>query len=120
TPGAQSSRVTMTSGRQGTHPSEARVPRALIAFALVLGMVACRNSGGRGEPSSGASAPKAEPRSSTAPPAPVDSGATPRFNASAWNLPDEDLLGFAEIPAGKFPMGSDKTHDSQAQDDELP
>jgi formylglycine-generating enzyme required for sulfatase activity len=48
------------------------------------------------------------------------SGAHSRFNASAWNLPSEDLLGFVEIPAGPFTMGSDKSKDDQAHDDELP
>ena len=32
----------------------------------------------------------------------------PRFRADAWSLPDEPLLGFVEIPAGPFLMGSDK------------
>jgi formylglycine-generating enzyme required for sulfatase activity len=35
-------------------------------------------------------------------------------------LPDEPLLGFVEIPAGQFTMGSDKRQDSSADDDELP
>jgi|SRR5438128_7145617 len=30
----------------------------------------------------------------------------PRFRADAWCLPDESLLGFVEIPAGVFWMGS--------------
>ena len=32
----------------------------------------------------------------------------PRFRADAWYLPDEPLLGFVEIPAGPFLMGSDR------------
>jgi formylglycine-generating enzyme required for sulfatase activity len=44
----------------------------------------------------------------------------PRFRADAWYLPDEPLLGFIEIPAGPFLMGSDKAHDSGAYDEELP
>ena len=36
----------------------------------------------------------------------------PRFRADAWYLPDEPLLGFVEIPAGPFLMGSDRQHDS--------
>jgi formylglycine-generating enzyme required for sulfatase activity len=47
-------------------------------------------------------------------------GAHSRFNPSAWNLPSEDLLGFVEIQAGLFTMGSDKSKDDQADDDELP
>jgi formylglycine-generating enzyme required for sulfatase activity len=30
----------------------------------------------------------------------------PRFRADAWSLPDEPLLGFVEIPAGPFVMGT--------------
>ena len=44
----------------------------------------------------------------------------PRFRADAWFLLDEPLLGFVEIPAGPFLMGSDKAHDPDAYDDELP
>ena len=44
----------------------------------------------------------------------------PRFRADAWFLPDEPLLGFVEIPAGEFIMGSDPKRDSQAYDDEQP
>ena len=44
----------------------------------------------------------------------------PRFRADAWYLPDEPLLGFVEIPAGPFLMGSDEAHDPDAHDDELP
>ncbi|MBX2997828.1 MAG: SUMF1/EgtB/PvdO family nonheme iron enzyme [Caldilineaceae bacterium] len=44
----------------------------------------------------------------------------PRFRADAWYLPDEPLLGFVEIPAGPFLMGSDKIRDSRADDDDLP
>jgi len=35
----------------------------------------------------------------------------PRFRADAWYLPDEELLGFVQIPAGPFTMGkSDDQH----------
>jgi formylglycine-generating enzyme required for sulfatase activity len=44
----------------------------------------------------------------------------PRFRADAWHLPDEPLLGFVEVPAGPFLMGSDKGQDPEAYDDELP
>jgi formylglycine-generating enzyme required for sulfatase activity len=44
----------------------------------------------------------------------------PRFRADVWYLPDEPLLGFVEIPAGPFLMGSDRQHDSLALDDEEP
>ncbi|MFO1431895.1 MAG: SUMF1/EgtB/PvdO family nonheme iron enzyme [Candidatus Competibacteraceae bacterium] len=32
----------------------------------------------------------------------------PRFNPERWYLPDEPLLGFIEIPAGEFTMGSEE------------
>jgi formylglycine-generating enzyme required for sulfatase activity len=44
----------------------------------------------------------------------------PRFRADAWYLPGDPLLGFVEIPAGAFLMGSDKERDSEAFDDEMP
>jgi formylglycine-generating enzyme required for sulfatase activity len=36
----------------------------------------------------------------------------PRFRADAWYLPNEPLLGFVEIPAGAFWMGSNDESDS--------
>ena len=44
----------------------------------------------------------------------------PRFRAEAWDLPNEELLGFVRIEAGKFWMGSDPKKDAQADDDEQP
>lgn len=38
----------------------------------------------------------------------------PRFRSDAWQLPDEWLLGFVEIPAGTFLMGSDPDLDPMA------
>src|SRR5262249_14436586 len=35
----------------------------------------------------------------------------PRFRSDAYSLPSEPLLGFVEIPAGLFLMGSDKERD---------
>ena len=43
-----------------------------------------------------------------------------RFRADAWHLPDEPLLGFVQVPAGAFLMGSDKERDRDAYDYELP
>lgn len=40
----------------------------------------------------------------------------PGLRADAWFLPDEPLLGFVEIPAGPFTMGSDPTRDRLAFD----
>jgi formylglycine-generating enzyme required for sulfatase activity len=44
----------------------------------------------------------------------------PRFGAAARYLPAEDPLGFVEIPAGTFLMGSDRTRDPAAQYQEMP
>ncbi len=44
----------------------------------------------------------------------------PRFKPELWYLPDESLLGFIEIPAGEFTLGSDKKRDKDAYHDELP
>jgi formylglycine-generating enzyme required for sulfatase activity len=38
----------------------------------------------------------------------------PGFRQEAWWLPAEPLLGFVEIPAGPFVMGSDRQHDPDA------
>lgn len=38
----------------------------------------------------------------------------PGFRPDAWFLPDEELLGFVEIPSGPFQMGSDPTFDRHA------
>jgi formylglycine-generating enzyme required for sulfatase activity len=37
-----------------------------------------------------------------------------RFRSDAWQLPDERLLGFVEVPAKKFLMGSDPNVDPMA------
>jgi formylglycine-generating enzyme required for sulfatase activity len=44
----------------------------------------------------------------------------PRFREDAWFLPDDPMLGFVEIPAGKFLMGSDQKLDKDALSEELP
>jgi formylglycine-generating enzyme required for sulfatase activity len=44
----------------------------------------------------------------------------PRFNADAWFLPHDDRLGFVDIPAGPFTMGSGKRTDKDAYGDESP
>jgi formylglycine-generating enzyme required for sulfatase activity len=44
----------------------------------------------------------------------------PRFSEKYWYLPDDPSLGFVEVPAGKFWMGSDKDQASDAYDDEQP
>lgn len=55
---------------------------------------------------------------------PAETGAPPLpetldgFRADAWFLPDEPLLGFVEIPAGPFTMGSDPAADPRAFENE--
>ncbi len=44
----------------------------------------------------------------------------PRFDPSHWFLPAEPLLGFVEIPAGSFWMGSDPKLDPDASKNEQP
>jgi formylglycine-generating enzyme required for sulfatase activity len=63
----------------------------------------------------------ASPSSAASPtPRPVPFGAPVRFRTDMWSLPDEPLLGFVEIPAGQFTMGSDTRQDPNAEDAELP
>ena len=40
------------------------------------------------------------------------------FRPDAWFLPDDDLLGFVEVPGGPFLMGSDPARDPQAFENE--
>lgn len=52
-----------------------------------------------------------------APPLPAVTPAdVPGFSPDGWFLPDDDLLGFVEIPAGPFVMGSDPAVDTLAFD----
>ena len=49
----------------------------------------------------------------------------PRFRSDAWYLPDEPLLGFVEVPAGTFSMGSDpeqvkEAHETPQHEVDLP
>jgi len=53
-------------------------------------------------------------------PRPVPFGAPVRFRPDLWSLPDEPLLGFVEIPAGQFTMGSDRLQDRAANTREFP
>ncbi len=60
------------------------------------------------------------PHATAAMPPAAESGdpALPGFRADAWFLPDDDLLGFVEIPAGPFLMGSDSKLDPRAFENE--
>ena len=80
-----------------------RTVGAALTLALLVAAAACERSA-RDE-SSGASLP----------PLP---DALDGFRTDAWFLPDDDLLGFVEIPAGPFTMGSDPATDPQAFENE--
>jgi formylglycine-generating enzyme required for sulfatase activity len=56
--------------------------------------------------------------SNTAALTPMSSPDLARFRADAWYLPADTLLGFVEIPAGPFVMGSDPTVDPMAFENE--
>ena len=104
--------------------------RAVLAVVVALTIVAgaivfwprASDRGGQGQSGEAPSGPRDDInlQSTVAVPATNASGATSPFNASAWNLPDDDLLGFTEISAGTFTMGSDKSKDREAYDNELP
>jgi formylglycine-generating enzyme required for sulfatase activity len=44
----------------------------------------------------------------------------PRFRPEAWYLPEDEFLGFVEIPAGQFLMGEDVPHDRLEADRQGP
>jgi len=44
----------------------------------------------------------------------------PRFNPQKFFLSNDENMGFVEIPAGSFLMGSDKNKDNDADEDEFP
>ena len=50
----------------------------------------------------------------------IEEHGDPRVREDAWFLPDEPLLGFVDVPAGPFSMGSDPERDSRSYDDETP
>jgi formylglycine-generating enzyme required for sulfatase activity len=58
------------------------------------------------------------PGSASPPLRPTVPAKLPGFRSDAWMLPEDELLGFVEVPAGSFIMGSDKATDSLAFDNE--
>ena len=88
--------------RPPSGPAVRRTPRSaggLVALALLLGSVtACQMP--------------------TPPAGPILPATLDGYRADAWFLPDDPLLGFVEIPAGPFLMGSDPAVDPQAYDNE--
>ncbi|HXV59208.1 MAG TPA: SUMF1/EgtB/PvdO family nonheme iron enzyme [Vicinamibacteria bacterium] len=63
--------------------------------------------------------PPAEIRAGAKPASKTEDSELTGFRADAWFLPDDELLGFVEIAAGPFPMGSDASVDALAYDNEL-
>src|SRR5688572_732003 len=90
----------------------AELSRNWVGHAVVVGIVVSvalllyfRGSG----PAPGSAAPLLPPA------APADLAG---YRSDAWMLPSDELLGFVEVPAGPFIMGSDKASDSLAFDNE--
>lgn len=80
----------------------ARGARCWLAAALIVAaLTSCR--------------PAEPPAETGAPPLPETLDG---FRADAWFLPDEPLLGFVEVPAGPFTMGSDPAADPRAFENE--
>ena len=74
-----------------------------LGLAFALGAAACQ---------------RPQPDAPTDPaPAPLPP-ALDGFRADAWFLPDEPRLGFVDVPAGPFTMGSDPAADPRAFDNE--
>ena len=90
-------------------PSTSRVGRAMLAV-LILGVAAWMYSQG---PTSTSPA-----EAGTTPPPGAMPSDLPGFRPDTWFLPDDDLLGFVEIPAGPFLMGSNPATDAQAFENE--
>ncbi len=83
-------------------------PTIAAGTVVSLGIAACIACG----PAPDTSAADAA-RVPTAPPDVLDG-----FRSDAWFLPDDALLGFVEIPAGPFRMGSDPAVDALAFENE--
>jgi formylglycine-generating enzyme required for sulfatase activity len=94
--------------------------RALAAAAVTLGLIACQRPPGETASKDPARADNVDKGIAAQPKRDPLLEQTVRFNRSAWNLPDEELLGFVQIPAGPFTMGSDKAKDKYTRENELP
>jgi hypothetical protein len=78
-------------------------------LAVLVAIVAAVLFQARTQPAAGAA-----PARYAAPPGSEVKG----FRPDTWFLPDDDLLGFVEVPAGPFLMGSDPARDPLAFDNE--
>lgn len=93
-----------------THPSERSSPLAVAAAAVLLVLAVWASLWLAGTQAGGGS-----PEASDTPDLELPE-AVPGFRADLFHLPDDSLLGFVEIPAGPFVMGSDPGVDSLAFD----
>jgi len=99
--------------KQSTAPAnsnQAKVPGRTAGFTLMTLMILLagfwlQNSGNLSDGSADASLSQL-------------SGNLTGFNADAWYLPADDMLGFVEIPAGEFIMGSNPALDNMAYENE--
>ena len=85
-------------------------PGLVVLTVLILGVAGWMYTQ-RPAPTSAAGTGATSPPGAT----PAD---LPGFRPDAWFLADDDRLGFVEIPAGPFQMGSDPTTDAQAFENE--
>jgi formylglycine-generating enzyme required for sulfatase activity len=111
-----SAQPTQTEKGAPDQPSPSTVPPKTESTALNAPPSApvAANSMDRPSPDASSGASRSGPASV------VWNGSHVRFRSDAWNLPDEPLLGFVEVPAGQFTMGSDPRVDSHAREEELP
>ncbi len=94
--------------------SAGRSPRQLAAIVFLAALVLAASMWAHRDSSSAVGPIQAEV---VLPPA-SSSGDLSGFRSEAWLLPDDERLGFVEIPAGPFQMGSDPTLDGEAFDNE--
>ena len=125
-------------------PESARGPRwwavavaLMLAAAVACGRSPSESSGGpehispaigapvtagdaaaTGDHGSTADSPASRTSSSSFSPFSPSAPSSSRFRADAFFLPDDETLGFVEIPAGTFVMGSDPAVDGLAYDNE--
>jgi len=78
----------------------------VVIAVIIIGVAVLLYSRGRG------------PGPGSVSPTPASSTDLPGFRADAWMLPSDEALGFVEVPAGPFMMGSDKAIDPLAFDNE--
>jgi len=101
---------TVFGGRPLTRPERSKARRELFAAAAALLMVTALSCERTPRDPGAGDQPQLPPS--------IDSTAQPTelsgFRADAWFLPEGELLGFVEVAAGEFVMGSDPAIDALA------